>query len=282
MGRHSKPYPARRLHPYHAGALSAQAPSRARVPPTVNTRRDRHGVVSRSLPRPWFEWSDTALTPRQAPAARGDLKAGSFSEPDIPLFAGGGLRRIRSLIPITAMKHPADTKCQHCHEGFLADCRNLGRQRFCQKPDCRRASKASSQRQWRSRPENRDYFRGTYHCERVRRWRRDNPHYCRRKPSPPECALQDSSAALQDSSNVFQNSSQVLEELCFQQPALMVGLIALVTGLALQDDIAASVGSLLNRGREILRRMQGGPFLQNHENPSRSAPRPVAARASPG
>ncbi len=183
---------------------------------------------------------------------------------------------------MTAMKHPADTKCQHCHEGFLADCRNLGRQRFCQKPDCRQASKASSQRQWRSRPENQDYFRGSYHCERVRRWRRDNPNYSRRNPPPPESALQDSSPALQDSSNVFQNSSQVLEELCFQQPALIVGLIALVTGLALQDDIAASVRSLLNRGREILRRVHGSPFLQNHEKTTHSVPGLDAARASPG
>ena len=183
---------------------------------------------------------------------------------------------------MTAMKHPADTKCQHCHEGFLADCRNLGRQRFCQKPDCRQASKASSQRQWRSRPENQDYFRGSYHCERVRRWRRDNPNYNRRNPPPPESALQDSSPALQDSSNVFQNPSQVLEELCSAQPALIAGLIALVTGLALQDDIAACVASLLNRGRMILRMVPGRPSDQNHENPPHPVCRTVAARASPG
>jgi len=173
------------------------------------------------------------------------------------------------------MKHPAATKCQHCHEGFLADCRNLGRQRFCQKPDCRQASKANSQRQWRCRPENQDYFRGSYHCERVRRWRRDNPYYWRRKPPQPESALQDSSAALQD-------SSAVLQDICFQQPALIVGLIALVTGLALQDDIAASVRSLLNRGREILRMVRGRPHCQNHEKPIHSPPGTVAARASPG
>ena len=208
--------------------------------------------------------------------------AGSFPVPDIPFLASDRSRRNRSPVPIMAMKHPADTKCQHCHEGFLADCRNLGRQRFCQKPDCRRASKASSQRQWRSRPENQDYFRGSDQCERVRRWRSDNPHYWRRKPPQPESALQDSSAALQDSSNVFQNSSQVLEELCFPQPALIVGLIALVTGLALQDDIAACVRSLLNRGRMILRMAPGRPSFQNHESPPHSVPRTVAERASPG
>ena len=222
------------------------------------------------------------LTPPQAPPARGDLKAVSLSEPDILFFC----RRLVAPDSITCshrtMNHLPDTNCLHCHEGFLADCRNLGRQRFCRKPDCRRASKASSQRQWRSRPENQDYFRGSYHCERVRRWRKANPEYCRRKPPQAESALQDSSAALQDSSNVFQNSSQVLEELCFPQPALIVGLIALVTGLALQDDIAACVRTLLNRGRMILRMAPGSPSFQNHESPPHSMPRTVAERASPG
>ena len=173
-------------------------------------------------------------------------------------------------------------KCLHCHEEHPADFRNLGRQRFCRKPDCRRASKASSQRQWRSRPENQNYFRGSDQCERTRNWRRDNPCYWRRRRPPPGSALQDSSVALQDSSAMPQNPSQMLAELCIAQPALIAGLIAFVTGLALQDDIAACVASLLNRGRTILRMVPGSPSDQNHENPPHSAPRTVAARASPG
>ncbi len=169
---------------------------------------------------------------------------------------------------IPTMKSATMIKCLHCHEELLADCRNLGRQRFCHKPDCRQASKARSQRQWRSRPENQDYFRGSVQCERVRRWRKANPDYWRSKHPPPDSALQDSSVALQ--------------EICFAQPALIIGLIAVVTGFALQDDIAASVRSLLNRGREILRMVPGRPSLQNHENQSHSLPGPVAARASPG
>jgi len=166
------------------------------------------------------------------------------------------------------MKPATMIQCLHCHEELLADCRNLGRQRFCHKPDCRRASKASSQRQWRSRPENRDYFRGSDQCERVRRWRKANPDYWRSKRPPPACALQDSSVALQ--------------EICFAQPALIIGLIALVTGLALQDDIAACTRSLLNRGREILRMVPWRPSSRNDENPSHSVPGPVTARASSG
>ena len=187
------------------------------------------------------------------------------------------------------MTHPADTKCQHCHEGFLADCRNLARQCFCQKPDCRRASKANSQRQWRSRPENQDYFRGSYHCERVRRWRKANPDYCRRKSaseSATESATENApenapERVLQDSIGALQDSSAALQDACLQQSALIVGLIALVTGHALQDDIAASVRTLLNRGRQILRMAHGSPSFQNLENPPHSEPRTVAERASP-
>ena len=223
---------------------------------------------------------------RRARDRRGGLKAGSFpvADPFLPM---------RPPVSIASMKHPADTKCQHCHEGFLADCRNLARQCFCQKPDCRRASKANSQRQWRSRPENQDYFRGSYHCERVRRWRNANPDYCRRKSAPesaPESATESApenapenapERVLQDSIGALQDSSVALQDACLQQSALIVGLIALVTGHALQDDIAASVRTLLNRGRQILRMAHGSPSFQNLENPPHSEPRTVAERASP-
>jgi hypothetical protein len=193
------------------------------------------------------------------------LLAGFFG---VFFVAGSGFRRIRWFVPLPTMKPATMIKCLHCHEELLADCRNLGRQRFCHKPDCRRASKASSQRQWRSRPENRDYFRGSDQCERVRRWRQANPDYWRSKRPPPANALQDTSVALQ--------------EICIAQPALIIGLIAVVTGLALQDDIAACIRSLLNRGRAILRMVPGSPSLRKYEIQSSSVPGPVAARASPG
>ncbi len=174
--------------------------------------------------------------------------------------------------PITTMKSTTVIKCLHCHDEVLADCRNLGRQRFCRKPECRRASKASSQRQWRNRPENQDYFRGSDQCERVRQWRKAHPGYWRRRRPPvdarPASALQDSSAALQ--------------EICVPQPALIAGLIAAVTGLALQEDIVASARAMINRGRVILRVTRGGNRQQDHEHQLHSRPGTVATRASPG
>ena len=48
------------------------------------------------------------------------------------------------------------------------------------KPGCRKASKADSQRRWLQKPENRDYFRGPEHVQRVQRWREAHPGYWRR------------------------------------------------------------------------------------------------------
>ena len=48
----------------------------------------------------------------------------------------------------------------NCNEKHRCDHRNRGRQSYCSKPACRKASKAASQRRWLSRPENENYFRG--------------------------------------------------------------------------------------------------------------------------
>ena len=80
-------------------------------------------------------------------------------------------------------------KCKHCHIYFLPDHRNVKRQKYCGKPECRKASSAASQNTWVNKPENKDYFKGPQGVERVRRWRRQNPGYSRRKES--EDALQD-------------------------------------------------------------------------------------------
>ena len=54
-----------------------------------------------------------------------------------------------------------------------------------------------------------------------------------------------------------------------------------MTGHALQEDIAASARSFLNRGRDILRMVPGSPEFPNHENQAHPVPRATAARASP-
>ena len=48
-----------------------------------------------------------------------------------------------------------------------------------------------------------------------------------------------------------------LQDLCRSQPALLVGIIAMMTGSVQQEDIAASARSFLARGADILRMGRG-------------------------
>ncbi len=58
-------------------------------------------------------------------------------------------------------------KCCNCKELFIPDPRNAKRQKYCHKPECRKASKAASQKRWLQKPENRDYFSGPENVKRV-------------------------------------------------------------------------------------------------------------------
>ena len=46
-------------------------------------------------------------------------------------------------------------KCRHCGQLFRPDPRNLRHQRYCSAKECRRVSKAASQRRWLAKAENR-------------------------------------------------------------------------------------------------------------------------------
>jgi hypothetical protein len=46
-------------------------------------------------------------------------------------------------------------------------------------PECRAASKQSSQRRWLRKPEDHEYFCGEQHVDRVQASRAQNPGYCR-------------------------------------------------------------------------------------------------------
>lgn len=181
------------------------------------------------------------------------------------------------------MSSKTTSKCLHCNEEYHRDARNGGRQSYCVKPVCQQASKAASQRQWLSRPENRDYFRGAENCERVRLWRLANPGYRRNKRSAPKSVLQEPliPQSVEDETVVTPLASSVLQEILFVQPAMFVGLISVMTGSGLQDDIAASARSFLSRGEDILRMTPGSLSFPNHENENTPVSRTLAARAPP-
>lgn len=145
-------------------------------------------------------------------------------------------------------------KCKHCHEFFHPDYRNVNRQKYCSKPKCRKASKADSQQHWLNKPENRNYFQGSINVNRVCKWRKEHPGYARKK-APAEKPLQEpcdkNSVPKQE---VESQGNLVLQESCLSQPAILIGIIAQLTGQVLQDDIAASARRMQQLGQDILNR----------------------------
>jgi hypothetical protein len=151
-------------------------------------------------------------------------------------------------------------KCRHCQVLFIPNPRNKDRQCFCRKPDCRKASKANSQRRWLDKPDNRDYFCGPEHVQRVQHWRKDNPGYWRPKPRGSLYALQDS-LNRQPFEKTIDNAdfaNRALQDLLTQQPSVLIGIIAQLTGYALQDDIAMAARRMQQLGDDILNPQREG------------------------
>lgn len=161
-------------------------------------------------------------------------------------------------------------KCLNCHQFFKPDPRSKGRQRFCSEAPCRTASKLHSQQKWLSKPENKNYFSGPQHVDRVQRWRQQHPGYSRRsdKPSGSAPELQDTLITQASDSIEEKNVSthDPLQDLLSAQPLVLIGLIAHLTGGALQEDIADTVQHLQQFGEDLLHshRPRGRTYDKSH------------------
>lgn len=161
------------------------------------------------------------------------------------------------------MKRQRSRKCLCCGDMFRADPRNVRHQKYCSKATCRKASKAASQRRWRAKPENQDYFRGPENVVRVQEWRKAHPGYWRGRRAKASVALQDDCSAqiVELSRESITLAPDALQEVFAAQPAVLIGLIAHITDSALQDDIARSTRRLLQLGQDIL----GGRRAGGHQ-----------------
>ena len=101
-----------------------------------------------------------------------------------------------------------------------------------------------------------NYFSGSQNSQRVKEWRKRNPGYWRKKNPTPQEPLQDlcTTQVAQDEQVKRIEISDALQDVLVMQPAVMVGLISMMTGSALQEDIAATTRALLSKGQDILGR----------------------------
>ena len=145
-------------------------------------------------------------------------------------------------------------KCLHCKDLFFPDPRTRDRQKFCSKPECKRASKSWRQRRWLNKPENRDYFKGPENVVRVQEWRKAHPKYWRRKRTLARNALQDDCTLqpVAKKEDTISLATIALQDDCTLQPAVFVGLIANLIDSTLQDDIFRTLRKMHDSGQSIL------------------------------
>ena len=149
------------------------------------------------------------------------------------------------------MANKVQSKRLCCGDIFTVDVRNRGRQKYCPKRPCRAAGKAARQRRWLGKPENRKYFSGPEHVERVRVWRASHPGYWRSHRRGGGVALQDA-LALQVIEAPEDLALRALQDALRSQGPVLIGLIAHLSDSALQDDIASTTRRLLELGQDIL------------------------------
>jgi len=146
-------------------------------------------------------------------------------------------------------------QCHHCRRVFIPDYRNVDRQNYCQKTECKKVSKAASQKKWLKKPENKDYFQGSDNVKRVQEWR-INLKLEQRKDDN-EIALQDplqtQPVKNKEESCQFSAKDCLLQDLSIIQPAVIVGLISNFIGSTLQDDISKTLFRMQQSGQAILK-----------------------------
>jgi len=150
---------------------------------------------------------------------------------------------------------PSRRTCRCCRIFFRPDYRNGHHQEYCSAPACRQASKVASQRRWAHQFCNRSHFRGEREVQRVQEWRREHPGYWKKqKPASQKAQAADHQAINpeQRSRNVPRSDLRTLQDLCFTEHPAFVGLISMVTGSTLQEDIELTTRNLLIRGQNIL------------------------------
>lgn len=146
-------------------------------------------------------------------------------------------------------------KCRCCKDLFAPDYRNKHHQEFCGKPDCRHVSKKASQDRW-LRKSGQGYFRGQENSARVKEWRKKHAGYWRKSKraasSDPEAPIAQDFNLEQKSCNAPPQKSRTLQDFCIPQDPVVLGLISMVTGSTLQEDIASTARKLHARGQDIL------------------------------
>ena len=135
-------------------------------------------------------------------------------------------------------------------------------------------------RAWLAKPENQNYFRDAKNAERARDWQKEHPGYWKNTTRYRRRTLQDDCPEQAAATQTVAPSplDRTLQDLCSMEVPLLVGLISMVVGSTLPDDIATSARRLLIKGHDILGMVPGMNLEELvHE---KTCPQPGAAPES--
>ncbi len=151
------------------------------------------------------------------------------------------------------MKRRRQQACHHCGVGFVPKPHNHKKQHYCGATECQAVSKRVSQARWRKK--NPDHHCGPAGVQRVQEWRAKNPGYWRSKKAPLEkpplqkdCISQDVDE--QSDNDIFEETA--FRENCISQLPIILGLMSILSGFTLQEDIDRFVRELHKKGRQIV------------------------------
>nr|WP_319491020.1 hypothetical protein [uncultured Desulfobacter sp.] len=153
-------------------------------------------------------------------------------------------------------------RCKNCQNLFKPDARHLKRQKFCDQPECKIASKKHSQQKWLSKPKNQDYFSGPENVARVQEWRQNNPGYWKRKNPPKRLSLtEDALQEIKTGKSIAGKGSPMdltqipLQDLISAKTLVFVGFDTLLNKNALQEIIDATDQETIELTPDILKEL---------------------------
>ena len=148
-------------------------------------------------------------------------------------------------------------KCHNCKQLFAPSPSARYHQNHCSLGECQRARKAVNNRQFRKA--NPDYHKGTYHVDRVRKWRQDNPGYWRNEARNGGSGRKAGSALqaelksepIEDTLVALQQELTTLQAVSDRQDTLFQGLAVQLTGCALQAELQPILNAWYDKGKQF-------------------------------
>ncbi len=154
-------------------------------------------------------------------------------------------------------------RCKHCQDLYNPDPRNIGRQKFCNKPECKITSKKHSQQKWLIQPKNRDHFSGPENVIRVQQWRDQNPGYwkpekAKKNISLVEGALQEALSAKTVTGKGFSSDliHIALQDSLSAKTLVIIGFDTQLSEVALQDIIEINDQGVIELVSDVLKTLK--------------------------